>query len=175
MFDRVPDAQLVADLVAAQAAAAQLDAGRAAAELIEQLQAWDRVASWVHSQRLDTMRRFEAARVAADTELADTDLIGGGQAGGGQAGGGQAGGGSGSLSVSQRAAVRRLRAGLAEEAGRFAGEEIALALHISPTAAHQQLALAHDLHEVHRDLGEALELGQVSEFVASMGRVRCSV
>jgi len=50
MFDQVPDARLVADLVAAQAATAQLDAGRAAAELIEQLQAWDRVAWWVHSQ-----------------------------------------------------------------------------------------------------------------------------
>jgi hypothetical protein len=50
MFDRVPDAGLVADLVAAQGAAAEVDAGRAAAELIEQLQAWDRVAWWVHSQ-----------------------------------------------------------------------------------------------------------------------------
>ena len=149
MFDRVPDAQLVADLVAAQAAAAQLDAGRAAAELIEQLQAWDRVASWVHSRRLDTMRRFEAARVAADTDLAATDD-------------------PESLSASQRAARRRLRAGVVEEAGKFAAEEIALVLGISPTSAHKQLALAHDLHEVHRDLGEALELGQVSEFVASM-------
>ena len=149
MFDRVPDARLVADLVAVQGTVAELDAGRAAAELIEQLQAWDRVASWVNHQRLDTMRRFEAARVAADTELAATvDLE--------------------SLSVSERAAVRRLRTGLAEQAGRFAAEEIALALNISPTSAHQQLALAHDLHGVHRDLGEALELGQVSEFVAAM-------
>ncbi len=70
MFDRVPDAQLVADLVAAQSTAAELDAGRAAADLIEQLQGWDRVASWVASQRLTSMRRFEAARVAADVELA---------------------------------------------------------------------------------------------------------
>jgi hypothetical protein len=64
--------------------------------------------------------------------------------------------------------LRRLKHSLATEAGKFAAEEIALALNISPTAARKQLALARDLHLVHRDLREALALGQVSGFVASM-------
>lgn len=128
-----------------------LDADAAAADLIEQAMAWQRVAGWVEWQRLDTLRRFEAARTDSDVALAT---------------GFQAA--LATKSPSERAALLRLRADLDAEAGKFAAEEIALALNISPTAAHKQLALARDLHEVHRDLGEALELGQVSGFVASM-------
>ena len=147
MFDRTPDAQLVADLVRAQETAPEMDAGAAATDLIEQLAAWERVAAWVESQRLDTMRRFAAARTEADRELTAADVP---------------------QTPSAQAALRRLRASLAEQAGRYAAEEIALALNLSPTSAHKQLALANDLHAVHRDLREALELGQVSGFVASM-------
>ncbi len=128
-----------------------LDADAAAVDLIEQLVAWDRVAAWVESQRLDTMRRFQAARTDADTKMcADMQAA------------------LATKTPSQRAAVLRMRANLAAEAGKFAAEEVALALNISPTAAHKQLTLANDLHTVHRDLGEALQLGQVSGFVASM-------
>ncbi len=72
------------------------------------------------------------------------------------------------LTASQRAALRRLEADLEDSAGRFAAEEIALALNMSVTSVDKQLRLAQDLHSVHRDLGEALELGQVSGFVAAM-------
>lgn len=149
MFDRCPDEQLVTDLVAAQSTPHVADADSAATDLIEQLMAWDRVAAWVESHRLETMRRFAAARVDADTDLSGVEL-------------------PADAPPSARASLARLRANLGEEAGRFAGEEIALALNISPTSAHRQLRLAEDLHGVHRDLGEALELGQVSGFVASM-------
>ena len=128
-----------------------LDADAAAADLIEQAVAWQRVAGWVEWQRLDTLRRFEAARTDSDVALA-TDF--------------QAA--LAMKSPSERAALLRLRADLDAEAGKFVAEEVGLALNISPTSAHKQLALARDLHEVHRDLGEALELGQVSGFVASM-------
>ncbi len=128
-----------------------LDPDAAAVDLIEQLVAWDRVSSWVEAQRLDTMRRFQAARTDADTEMcADMKAA------------------LATKTPSERAAVLRMRANLDAEAGKFAAEEVALALNISPTAAHKQLTLANDLHAVHRDLGEALELGQVSGFVASM-------
>ncbi len=127
-----------------------LDADAAAVDLLEQAMAWDRVSSWVEAQRLDTMRRFQAARTDADTEMcADMKAA------------------LATKTPSQRAAVLRMRANLDAEAGKFAAEEVALALNIS-TAAHKQLTLAQDLHAVHRDLGEALELGQVSGFVASM-------
>jgi hypothetical protein len=66
MFDRIPDATVVADLVRAQHAPEVGDPDVAAAELIEHLMGWQRVAAWVESQRLDTMRRFAAARTAAD-------------------------------------------------------------------------------------------------------------
>ncbi len=140
---------MVTDLVAAQSTPHVADADSAATDLIEQLMAWDRVAAWVESHRLETMRRFAAARVDADTDLAGVEL-------------------PADAPPSARASLARLQANLGEEAGRFAGEEIALALNISPTSAHRQLRLAEDLHGVHRDLGEALELGQVSGFVASM-------
>ncbi|MDX6367016.1 MAG: hypothetical protein QOK30_2092 [Nocardioidaceae bacterium] len=70
MFDRCPDPQLVADLVAAQAWPEAENAAAAAVELIDQAMAWERVAAWVESQRLDTLRRFEEARVDADSALA---------------------------------------------------------------------------------------------------------
>jgi hypothetical protein len=151
MFDRCPDPQLVADLVAAQAWPEADSAAAAAVELIDQAMAWERVAAWVESQRLDTLRRFEEARVDADSALArgvEASWAG--------------------RPPAERAALRRLKRGLETEAGRFAAEEIGLALNISVTRAQQQLTLARDLHRVHRDLREALELGQVSAFVASM-------
>jgi Domain of unknown function (DUF222) len=151
MFDRVPGAELVVDLVAAQSAPAASTADAAAVDLIEQAMAWERVAAWVESQRLDTLRRFETARIAADSALGEDVQESWSQ-----------------RPASERAALRRLQRTLESEAGRFAAEEVALALNISPTAAHRQLLLARDLQEVHRDLGEALELGQVSGFVASM-------
>ncbi len=151
MFDRSPDAQVVADLVALQLAAPVLDADAAAVDLIEQAVAWDRVAGWVEFQRLDTLRRFQAARVDADTALS-ADLAAA----------------LATKTPSQRAAVLRLRADLDAEAGKFVAEEVALALNVSPTSAAKQLALASDLHKVHRHLGEALERGEVSGFVASM-------
>ena len=117
MFDRCPDAQLVTDLVAVQEAAPVLDADAAAVDLLEQAVAWDRVAAWVESQRLDTLRRFEAARIDADTALGE-----------------QAQAVLAEKSPSQRAALLRMRANLAAEAGKFAAEEVALALNISPTA-----------------------------------------
>jgi hypothetical protein len=120
-------------------------------ELIEQAMGWERVAAWVESQRLDTLRRFEAARVQADTELGEDVEES-----------------SVPRSVSQRAALRRLKGTLEAEAGRFAAEEIALALNISVTRAHQQLNLARDLHMVHPHLHAALQAGQVSGFVVSM-------
>jgi hypothetical protein len=151
MFDRRPDSQLVADLVAAQAWPEAESAEAAAVELIDQAMAWERVAAWVESQRLDTLRRFEEARVAADSALAsgvEESWAG--------------------RPPAERAALRRMKRGLESEAGRFAAEELALALNISIARAQQQLTLARDLHGVHRDLREALELGQVSGFVASM-------
>lgn len=151
MFDRCPDAQLVTDLVAVQKTAPLLDPDAAAADLLEQAMAWERIGSWVESQRLATLRRFEAARTDADVEMcADMRAA------------------LAEKTSSQRAALLRMRADLDAEAGKFAAEEVALALNISPTSAHKQLVLARDLHTVHRDLGEALELGQVSPFVASM-------
>lgn len=128
-----------------------MDADAAAVDLLEQAVAWDRVGAWVESQRLDTLHRFEAARIDADTALGE-----------------QAEAVMAERSPAQVGALLRMRANLAAEAGKFAAEEVALALNISPTAAHKQLSLARDLHTVHRDLGEALELGQVSAFVASM-------
>jgi len=151
MFDRCPDAQLVTDLVAVQEAAPVLDPDAAAVDLLEQAVAWDRVAAWVEANRLDTLRRFEAARIDADTALGEEDEAV-----------------MAERSPAQRGALLRMRANLAAEAGKFAAEEIALALNVSPTSAHKQLTLARDLHAVHLDLGEALELGQVSGFVASM-------
>ncbi len=129
MFDRCPDAQLVTDLVAVQGAAPVMDADAAAVHLLEQAVAWDRVSAWVEYQKLDTLRRFQAARVDADTQLSaemESTLA--------------------KKTPAQRAALLRMRAELDAEAGRFAAEEIALALNISPTAAHRQLALATDLH-----------------------------
>ncbi|MGI8889030.1 MAG: hypothetical protein ACR2GB_08705, partial [Nocardioidaceae bacterium] len=153
MFDRAPDEQLVVDLVATQVAAPPASAALAAQGLIEELVAWQRVASWVESQRLDTMRRFEAARVAADRDIAaDATNDGAGM----------------DLSPSQRAAVLRLEANLDDLAGKFAADEIALALNMSPSSASNQLSLAHDLHTVHRDLGEALLWGQITPMVASL-------
>lgn len=147
MFDRCPDAQLVADLVRAQEAPPEFDADAAAVDLIDQLTAWDRVVSWAESQRLATMRRFHAARVDADEQwVPDPDV----------------------QTPSQIASIRRLQADMSEQAGKFAAEEIALALNLSPTTAAKQLTLAQELSTVHRDLGEALELGQVSAFVTSM-------
>src|SRR5262245_20765161 len=146
MFDHIPDADLVADLVASQATPPVADPEAAAVELIEQLVAWQRVASWVEAQRLDTMRRFAEARTAADRTLTcapDAD-------------------------PSEHAAVGRRLASLREQAGRYGAEEVALALNVSPTSVAKQLTLANDLHSVHRELGEALELGQVSGFVAMM-------
>jgi hypothetical protein len=64
--------------------------------------------------------------------------------------------------------LRRLEADLEDSAGRYAAEEIALALNMSVTSVDKQLRLAHDLHSVHCDLGEALELGQVSGLVAAL-------
>lgn len=195
MFDRFPDERLVADLVAVQSAAPASSAAQSARGLIDELVAWQRVAAWVEFQRLDVMRRFELARIAADRDLVagmsaalgaeppvtDTDgccdadpiresasireavarldaaLDGVG-----------ADEGAIDLSVSQAAALARLEAGLDEVAGRFAAEEIALALNMSPSSVAKQLSLARDLHTVHSDLGEALQLGQVSAFVASM-------
>jgi hypothetical protein len=113
--------------------------------------AWERVAAWVESQRLDTLRRFEDARVDADSALAsgvEESWAG--------------------RPPAERAALRRLKRGLETEAGRFAAEEVALALNISVTRAQQQLTLARDLQHVHRELREALALDQVSGFVASM-------
>lgn len=127
------------------------DADTAAVDLIEQAMAWERVAAWVEYQRLDTLRRFEVARTDSDVALA-TDFQRA----------------LATKTPSERAALLRMRADLDSEAGRFAAEEVALALNISSTSARKQLALASDLHEVHRDLGEALDLGQVSGFVASM-------
>jgi len=72
------------------------------------------------------------------------------------------------MPVSQAVALARLEADLDEAAGRFAAEEIALALNMSPSSVGKQLLVARDLHTVHSDLGEALQLGQVSPFVASM-------
>ncbi|MBA2444550.1 MAG: hypothetical protein H0V49_04375, partial [Nocardioidaceae bacterium] len=43
-----------------------------------------------------------------------------------------------------------------------------MALNMSPSSVGKQLLLARDLQTVHSDLGEALQLGQVSPFVASM-------
>jgi hypothetical protein len=151
MFDRSPDPRLVADLIAAQAWPEAESAEAAAVELIDQAMAWERVAAWVESQRLDTLRRFEEARVDADSALAsgvEESWAG--------------------RPPAERAALRRLKRGLETEAGKFAAEEIALALNISVTRAQQQLTLARDLQRVHRDLREALELGHVSGFVASM-------
>jgi hypothetical protein len=118
-FDRCPDAQLVADLVAMHSAAPVTWADRAAVNLIEQAMGWQRVAAWVEWKRLDTMRRFAGARADADRELD-------------------------------------------AQAGRFAADELALALNLSVTSVEKQLRLADDLHRVHPDLGEAIELGEVS-------------
>jgi hypothetical protein len=109
MFDRCPDPQLVADLIAAQAWPEADSAAAAAVELIDQAMAWERVAAWVESQRLDTLRRFEEARVAADSALASgVEASWAGRP------------------PAERAALRRLKRGLETEAGRFAAEEIAL-------------------------------------------------
>jgi hypothetical protein len=151
MFDRCPDVGLVADLVASLADPPAACADDAARSLIEELMAWQRVASWVEWHRLDTMRRFERARAEADRDLAEAESAW-----------------RQDLTVSQRAALRRLEGDLEDSAGRFAAEEIALALNMSVPSVDKQLRLAHDLHDVHRDLGEALELGQVSGFVAAM-------
>ncbi|MBA2444549.1 MAG: hypothetical protein H0V49_04370 [Nocardioidaceae bacterium] len=70
MFDRLPDERLVADLVAVQSSAPTSSAAQAARGLIEELVAWQRVSSWVEFQRLDVMRRFELAGIAADRDLA---------------------------------------------------------------------------------------------------------
>ena len=113
--------------------------------------AWQRVASWVEWHRLDTMRRFERARVEADRDLAETEQAW-----------------RQGLTASQRAALTRLESEVEDTAGRFAAEEIALALNLSVASVDKQLRLADDLHDVHRDLGEALEAGQVSGFVAAM-------
>ncbi|MGI8434872.1 MAG: DUF222 domain-containing protein [Nocardioidaceae bacterium] len=156
MFDRLPDAALVADLAAVQEMPPESSAAAAASSLIEQLMGWDRVAAWVEAQRLDVMRRFVDARSGADREL-----VAGAEPGEQQCGADQ-------WSASHKAAVARLEASLDETAGKFAAEEVALALGISPTSASRQLALARDLHEVHHDLSEALHLGQVSPFVAMM-------
>jgi hypothetical protein len=110
MFDRCPDAQLVADLVAAQAWPEADSADAAAIELIDQAMAWERVAAWVESQRLDTLRRFEEARDDAHSALAsgvEESWAG--------------------RPPAERAALRRLKRGLETAAGRFAAEEIALA------------------------------------------------
>lgn len=155
MFDCLPDADLVRDLVAVQERQPETSEALAASGLIEQLMGWASVAAWVEAQRLDVMRRFVEARVDADHELAasaepdehDPRV---------------------EWSVSHRAAIARLEASLDETAGKFAAEEVALALGISPASASRELALARDLHEVHPDLGEALLLGQVSPFVAMM-------
>jgi hypothetical protein len=105
----------------------------------------------VESHRLETIRRFAAARTEADSALAH----GIEESWSKRSAGGQA-------------SLRRLKGSLESEAGRFAAEEIALALNISPTSAHKQLSLARDLHLVHRDLREALERGEITGFVASM-------
>lgn len=151
MFDRGPDATLVADLVGSRADPPAARADEAARSLIEELMAWQRVSSWVEWHRLDTMRRFERARIEADRDLAEDE-----------------GTWSQDLTASQRAALRRLECDLEDSAGRFAAEEIALALNMSVSSVDKQLRLANDLHGVHRDLGEALEVGQVSGFVAAM-------
>ncbi len=147
MFDRNPDASLVVDLVRVQDSPLVRDADLAAVELIEQLVAWNRVVAWAESQRLATMRRFCAARVNADEQWLPDPAV---------------------HTPSQIGAIRRLEADMIEQAGKFAAEEIALALNISPTMAAKQLTLASELATVHRDLGDALGLGQVSAFVASM-------
>jgi hypothetical protein len=111
MFDRCPDPQLVADLVPAQARPEAESADAAAVELIDQAMAWERVAAWVESQRLDTLRRFEEGGVDADSALArgvEESWA--------------------ARTPAERAALRRLKRGLETEAGRFAAEEIALAL-----------------------------------------------
>lgn len=62
------------DLAAAQAGPVVKSPAVAAVDLIAQAMAWERVAAWVESQRLDTLRRFKRPRVAADTALgADTE------------------------------------------------------------------------------------------------------
>lgn len=151
MFDCCPDAELVANLVRAQSTAPLADPNAAAVDLIEQLSAWSRVAAWVEAQRLDVMRRFYEARVDADVRFGEpvdgVDL---------------------DASPSAKAARARLRAAVEDEAGRFAAEEIALALNISPTSAAKQLHLAHDSHDVHPLLGQALDRGEVSGFVAHL-------
>ena len=147
MFERCPGAVLVADLVSVQEAAPVVDAHAAAVDLLEQAVGWERVAAWVEFNRLDTLRRFAVARTEADRALGPDDVP---------------------QTPSALAALRRLQACVEEEAGRFAAEEIALALNVSPASAHKQLALARDLCGVHRDLGEALQAGEVSGFVASM-------
>ena len=76
MFDRWPPAQLVADLVAMQSSTPVVAADRAAVDLIEQAVAWERVSGWVELLRLDTLRRLEAARIAADTAICDTPAHG---------------------------------------------------------------------------------------------------
>jgi hypothetical protein len=151
MFDRAPDVTLVADLLASSARPAPASAESSAAALIEELTGWQRVASWVEWHRLDAMRRFEAARTEADRDLASSSVPD-----------------EPGKSPSQLAAIARLEASLEQSAGRFAAEEIALALNVSVTSVDRQLRLARDLHTVHRDLGDALELGDVSGFVAAM-------
>lgn len=161
--------------------------------------AWQRVSSWVEFQRLDVMRRFELAQIAADRDLvAGTSAAPGAPSHGGASGqpappvtntygccdstpireaaarldaaldGVGADEGAIAMPVSQAVALARLEADLDEAAGRFAADEIALALNMSPSSVGKQLLLARDLHTVHSDLGEALQLGQVSPFVASM-------
>src|SRR4029077_15071297 len=71
-------------------------------------------------------------------------------------------------SASEEAAVARLQASQAERAGRFATEEVALALNISPTSAAKQLTLAQDLHDAPPEWGEVVELGRGSGFVELM-------
>lgn len=157
MFDRYPDAQLVVDLVAVQAGPQPSTAAAAASTLVEEAVAWQRVAAWVEAQRLDTMRRFELARIRADRDLVTEWWAANGSA-------------EPALPTEpgHRAAVLRLEADCDEQSGRFATEELALALNMSPPATARQLSLARDLHDVHAQLGEALSLGQVSGFVAAM-------
>ncbi len=153
MFDRYPDAHLVGDLVSCRDGSPHDSAASAACALIEEVMGWQAVASWVEWNRLDTMRRFAEARRAADIDLVGSDATVPDLS---------------HLTPGQRAAIGRLEADLDDQAGRFAAEELALGLNMSVTSVEKQLTLARDLGEVHRDLGEALEHGQVSGFVAAM-------
>lgn len=175
MFDRSPDSDLVTDLVAISATAPVADAAAAAADLIEQLMAWQRVACWVEANRLDTMRRFAAARIASDeveyTVLAAeaTEKLTASIAAGLAGPDGHIDEVDIAHAVAKAAAAGRLEVPRwRARAGKFVAEEVALALNISPTTAGKQLTLAHDLHEVHPELGYALQTGQLSPAVASL-------